>query len=437
MIRLVNDLLDLSAAQAGSFQLHERPCDLSSVVKDSLDGMWLRADAKGLILRVDVKCSSTEIVWCDPERFHQVVANLVSNAIKFTNSGWVKVSFAAIESSGKDQRYRLTVSDSGPGIAPGAQALLFKPFERLGAGGETEGSGLGLALTRMICSAMKGTLEVSSDGFSGSTLTAEFNLRSAAGYTFNRMPSPTLASTLPQPSRVLVVDDHKLVRGLFREWLEQAGILVTEASNGLEALKKINSEEPDVLLLDWSMPGLDGIQLTRRLRSMSQGRQRLRIVGVSAHAGVEERGKALAVGMDVFLLKPVDRMDLLMAVKGAVEQPEEDCSKRIRRTDFFRRQFLEDAPEKLRDLEMSASRGEFVRVVELAHDLTNAAFALQDKVLGDASAALETAARCQSPEIRKFASEVASAVRALEKPFVASIPAALPKRQIQSESTIP
>lgn len=308
LTRLVNDLIDLSALQAGAFRLAPRPGDLVALVRATTDSLLPRAAAKRLDLACEIDPAVTRWLSFDGERVRQVLLNLVNNAIKFTGQGRVRVR---LRPGATDHLYLLEVIDTGPGIAPEDQARLFRPFSRLEPASAVEGAGLGLALSAAICESMGGQLRLVSDGVHGCTFTASLPLSAAAppATTEEAGSTPNLGGR-----RVLIADDNALVRELFLTGLRAAGAWCESVGDGLEAVERCAVEKFDVVVIDISMPWLDGFETTRRLRAL--GTPGLRIVGVSAHAGAQERAQAEAAGMNAFLVKPVSLTALMAAVTG-------------------------------------------------------------------------------------------------------------------------
>ena len=310
MLRLVNDLIDLNALDAGGFRFVEKPTAVSTVLHDTVESLRPLATAKGLALSCTVAPDFPPWLMVDGERFRQVLLNLAGNAVKFTDSGHVAVSLAVHTADPADGcLLELAVRDTGPGIAPPDQARLFQPFSRLDLTAQKEGSGLGLALAAGLCRQAGGALCLESDGRTGALFRATFRTRLAAP------PPPAQAGSAPprslQGQRLLLVDDNALVRDLFAAGLSRLGASCVLAADGEEAIERAQTGHFAAVVLDLSMPRLDGLAVTRRLRAAGLT---ARIVGVSAHASAADRTIALAAGMDAFLSKPVELADLAAAL---------------------------------------------------------------------------------------------------------------------------
>jgi signal transduction histidine kinase/DNA-binding NarL/FixJ family response regulator len=390
MTRLVNDLIDLSAVEAGSFQLTVESVAPAELVRQTVESLRPRAAAKALGLRAEVGDDIPAWVAADGGRLRQVLTNLAGNAIKFTDRGAVTVSLQAGPASEGRCLLMLAVHDTGPGIPPAQQARLFTPFTRLAQTADKEGSGLGLALSAALCRAMGGSITLESDGRSGSCFTASF------------LVTPTdapveAAVTAALPSgrvlRVLVVDDNRLVRELFTASLTEHGARCRAAASGADGLARVAEEAPEVIVLDLALPDGDGADFVPRFRAIAPG---VRIIGVSAHAGTADRARALAAGMDAFIVKPVPLQTLWAEVAGAASPPAAAAAA------FFdlpgpllarlRQEFARELPARRAELAAGVQAADWARVRTSAHYLRNSALVVQAAGLFEACSGLETAA---------------------------------------------
>lgn len=377
MTRLVNDLIDLGAIEAGTFRLAPRVVAPAAVVRAVVEGLRVRAEAKGLALTFHAADSVPAAVRLDGERLRQIVSNLAGNAVKFTDRGRVDVRLRAEPAGPAAVRLVLAVEDTGPGIAPEGRARLFTAFSRLEATAHKEGTGLGLALTAALARAMGGDVAVASDGVSGTTFTAGVIAEPAAA---EELPAPEAAVPDLAGCRVLVVDDNALIRDLFVAMLQAAGATCSVAATAESALATARHGNVDVAILDLALPGLGGIELAPRLRQLLP---RVRLVGASAHAGEREREAALAAGMDTFLTKPVAQGDLLRAVAG----PQRPGAVRTAPADAagWREQvaagFRAEALPQRDKLATAVAAGDWPAARAAAHHLANSAAAVGDAAL--------------------------------------------------------
>jgi signal transduction histidine kinase/CheY-like chemotaxis protein len=380
MTRLINDLLDLSATQSGSFRLMPRVVDPRRLVEGIVSSLEPRARVRGLRLRCSITPAVPAWVEADGDRLGQVVINLTGNALKFTDAGEVTVTLdAAPEPDGRVQ-LALHVRDTGPGIDPAEQARLFEPFSRLDRTAAKEGSGLGLALSAVLCRAMGGGLRVESDGVNGSLFVAEFRVTRTAA-------APKSQAAGASAPAVLVVDDNTLVRELFVSFLREHGCSCASATTAAEALALAEQHSPGVIVLDLSLPDGDGISLLPALRKTVPA---ARIIGVSAHASGLERERALAAGMADFFTKPVALETLWTAISGGSLDP-------ARARDFLAAPellaaFRRELPVLRAELAAAVAEGDWPRVRRRAHYVRNSALVVDARDLLDASTTLESAA---------------------------------------------
>ncbi len=395
MTRLINDLIDLSAVEAGSFQLILQPVAAAELVGQTIESLRPRAEAKGLSLRLEMGNDVPPWVETDDGRLRQVLINLAGNAIKFTDRGTVTVSLHAGPATAGKLLLMLAVHDTGPGISPEQQSRLFSPFTRLAHTAEKEGSGLGLALSAALCRAMGGNITVESDGRSGSGFTATI-LVAPTG-------APALVHAQPGPTpgfapRVLVVDDNRLVRDLFISALTQRGAICHAAGNGAAALARVATDAPEIIVLDLALPDGDGTDFVRRFREVVPT---VRIVGVSAHAGVADRTRALAMGMNEFLVKPVALDALWAAVAGRPPSALHSKSSFDPPAELQRElqmEFLRELPGKRAELAAAMASADWPRVRAGAHYLRNSALVVRADALFAACTGLEEAATTGRPE---------------------------------------
>jgi signal transduction histidine kinase/DNA-binding NarL/FixJ family response regulator len=385
MLRLVNDLLDLSAIQAGAFRLSAKPAPLIELVQQAAESLAFRAATKGV--EFSFGADPAVAVWAniDRERVRQVVLNLVSNAIKFTERGKIEV---ILRPGPKPDTAMLVVRDTGPGIAIHEQANLFQPFSRLEATATKEGAGLGLALTAALCQSMGGGISVQSAPGEGACFSAHW-LAPAC-------PMPCVLPAARADSRlgglrIVVADDNTLVRELFVAYLEEGGAVCYPALDGEMAVAVCLREHPDAIVLDLSMPRCDGHEAARILRA--QLGQTLRIVAVSAHAAHHEHEAALAAGADSFLPKPVALVELAAALVGPTASAATGAH--VGRAELMARlnaQFRREAATQYRAVQEALAARDCAAVRSCAHYLKNSAIVVGDQALFEACSGLESAA---------------------------------------------
>ncbi len=334
-VQLIEDILDGSRIISGKLHLEIRPLDMTALVRAAIDAVRPAAEGKKIELSVVVEPAAARIVG-DPDRLQQVVWNLANNAIKFTPKGGnVEVR---LERTGTS--IQLVVKDSGQGIAPDFLAHVFERFRQ--ADGSTTrrhgGLGLGLALVRHLVEAHGGTVRAESEGEGRGAafivtlpVQAVFAERAAS----DRPPplnsaSPFHAANLSGVT-VLVVDDEADARDLVATVLRTNGAEVTTASTAERALELLSQTSPMILLSDIGMPGTDGYELIRRVRTLTGVRAAaIPAIALTAYARDEDRRRALEAGFQTHVAKPVEPAELLRVVSGVVEYMSRQSSPRER-----------------------------------------------------------------------------------------------------------
>jgi PAS domain S-box-containing protein len=318
--QMIESLLDLSRITAGKLELNMTRVDLASVVEAAAEAARPVADAKAVTLDVVVSSSPAFIVG-DGARLHQVLSNLLSNALKFTPAGGrVQVQLAHSGS-----RYEIQIVDDGEGISPEFLPFVFDRFRQAGTGKERRhgGLGLGLAIVWDLVHAQGGNVTADSAGQGkGSVFTVTLPARAMANGEPEATDREAAALSIASVAavQILVVDDEQDARQLLAVWLESGGAYVTTASSAAEALSCLTNEDVQVLVADIGMPDEDGYTLIRKLREHERAHQQTRLppIAVTAYAAAHDRDEALSAGYDVHLPKPVDRDVLLGAIRTLV-----------------------------------------------------------------------------------------------------------------------
>jgi len=317
LLTMLGDILDLSSLESGRLLVEKRDCSPRALLDDVVAEHAGAARAKGLAVSVLCGDSVPERLRTDPTRLRQILAHLVRNAIKFTDSGDVRVACDMESAFGGAQRLQIVVADTGIGISPEQRRHLFEVFSQ-GDGSLTRrhgGAGLGLALSRRLAHVLGGELDVESASGAGSCFTLSLPCPSTS-------ESPSLATARQAPheslsGRILLVEDVAATQRLYALYLQRAGAAVDVASNGEEgAAKALAAREAgrayDVVLMDMQMPVLDGYAATRRLRAAGYAGP---IVAVTAHALAGDRDRCIEAGCDDYLAKPFDRERLVGACR--------------------------------------------------------------------------------------------------------------------------
>jgi signal transduction histidine kinase len=320
-VKLIEDLLDASRIVTGKLRLQSANVDVRALVEAAIETVRPAAEARGVALvpRLD---EGLGVVVGDGDRLQQVAWNLLSNAVKFTERGRAVRVHAGREEAG----VVLQVRDEGAGIAPEFLPHVFEPFRQADASSSRSrgGLGLGLAIVKSLVELHGGTICAESEGLGkGSTFRVTLPIRAVALSAEEQptdAPNPLAPVTMPPPSslgdlRVLLVDDESDARELVATVLERAGAIVRVAGSAGEAADLLEAEVPDVLVSDVGLPGEDGYELARKLRSSSdETMRRVPALALTAYARSEDRQKALEAGFDEHTPKPVDPAALVSAV---------------------------------------------------------------------------------------------------------------------------
>ncbi len=328
LLAILNDILDFSKIEAGKLALDPTTFELRTALADILRPLAARARQKGLRFAWRIAADVPAVVVADAGRLRQVLVNLVGNAVKFTESGEVIVGVGlgvGTAAAGPGAAVlRITVSDTGIGIAPGKLAAVFEPF--IQADGSTTrhygGTGLGLSIAARLARLMGGRLWAESTPGRGSTFFCTLRCGTAAALPHAPAPAdaPDDAEAPPpgRPLHVLLVDDNRVNQRVAAAMLERRGHTVTLADNGAAALAALQGTPFDLVLMDVQMPGMDGLQATAEWRRREHGTgRRVPIIALTAHAMKGDRERCLAAGMDAYLSKPFRPQDLWRAVAAA------------------------------------------------------------------------------------------------------------------------
>lgn len=321
LTQLIDDLLDVTRAEAGQLRLTKKPTNLEEVVTQACAIHRPIASARGLSFELVLSGETSCLVDTDPRRFVQVVHNLVGNAVKFTPNGSVQV-FLTADRSGNDLRVTLEVQDTGSGISKADQAKLFQPFSRINEEAGVAGTGLGLSITRAIVEKLGGHITLASEPGAGSRfgMTVKLPLVSEPSAMLPLQPLASNVVALPRKLRVLVVDDNAINRKVAVAQLEKLDVIVVTAEDGSRALAVMMREPLDLVLMDRHMPELDGLETTRRWREFEKQKGgHLRIVAVTASVLAEDVEACRAAGMDEVLSKPLSfgRLETLIRATAA------------------------------------------------------------------------------------------------------------------------
>jgi CheY-like chemotaxis protein len=331
---LLSDVLDLARIEAGRLELKAEPFDLCQAVRDVASLFEPSAAAKRLALSVDAPKTASGPFIGDAARLRQVLSNLVSNAVKFTTVGGVRIGVSA-RPAHDATAVTITVADTGIGFDAAAAERLFERFEQAD-GSITRrygGTGLGLAISRSLAEAMGGKLSAVSQPGEGATFTLELMLPRAAARTADAMAPTNAAAQGADVSRlnVLLAEDHPTNRRVIELILGAAGVSLTCVENGAEAVEAWRGGGFDLVLMDMQMPVMDGLTATRAIRAEERrrGLARTPVLALTANAMAEHARASADAGVDGHLTKPISAESLLGAlaeVASALDLPPDRLS---------------------------------------------------------------------------------------------------------------
>jgi PAS domain S-box-containing protein len=324
LLTLLNDILDLSKVEAGKLDLVPAACDMRQLVEETASLFAEPARAKGLLIEAVWRGPLPGCYRADPLRLRQMLSNLVSNAIKFTNCGFVRIEARELSADDDGAQLEFVVTDSGIGISAEQQALLFQPFSQADSSTTRQygGTGLGLSIVHRLAGLMAG--EVGVDSAAGQGARFWFRVRvgplpaGAERRHRERQRSAPDGRTPGLVGRVLVVEDNPVNRAVIEALLGRLGVRVASVENGRQGLDFVTAGgQTDLVLMDVQMPVMDGIEATQCIRRWEQdgGRRRLPIVALTAGAFEDDHRRCLEAGMDAFLTKPV-KLDELATTLG-------------------------------------------------------------------------------------------------------------------------
>jgi len=412
---IINDILDFSKIEAGRLDLEAVAFDLRESLGSLAGLLSQRAVEKGLRLSVDLDPALPRWVRGDPLRLGQVLLNLGSNAVKFTETGTVTLAVRLLERAGESLRLRFEVRDTGIGMSETELAGLFQPFTQADDSTTRRfgGTGLGLVISRRLARLMGGEIEVSSRSGAGSCFALVLSLPEAG-----EPPRPVQPPARPQPLRgsaVLLAEDNDLNQHLAKEILRRAGADVAVAGNGREALERLRERTFDAVVMDLQMPGMGGLEAARQIRANPLW-ARLPIIALTADALSTVREQVQAAGMDAYVAKPIDPALLVRTLaslilgesfeRSAGPAGPEPPAARIRGVDLpltlarlglereaylgLLRRFGAGQAEELAGIRAALARGDLETALRHSHSMKGAALNMGADAISAAARDLET-----------------------------------------------
>ncbi|KXF83569.1 hybrid sensor histidine kinase/response regulator [Enterovibrio coralii] len=330
LLAIINDVLDFSKMEAGKLSLENTPFDIYALVNQTAEILRPQAEDKGLQLSSDIKESAPQYLIGDGDRIRQIILNLVSNAIKYTKSGNVSISLNGESQTHTRATIRLDVTDTGIGIDEAHLKTLFDEFTMVESSYNRthEGSGLGLAICKQLVDLMDGDISVESTVGQGSTFSLHLSLKLAEAEDVQtahyETPKSQDDNSVSTDLRILMAEDNPANQIVLRTMLEMSGLSVDIASNGREAVEAVKKIPYDIILMDISMPEMDGLAATQAIRQMDSPAKDVIIVALTAHAIRGDKEHFLNSGMNDFVSKPFTRaaiMDCLTRWQAKLSTP--------------------------------------------------------------------------------------------------------------------
>ena len=318
LLTLINDILDISRIEAGKVVLNPSPFSLHHCLQARALTYEARAAETALMFRYEQDPNLPNVVAGDESKMLQVLDNLVSNALKYTEKGEVILRAGRVDTDGPPYRIALEVEDTGPGIPKREQEKLFEAFTQTSVTRRrpVQGTGLGLSISERLTRLFGGCITLESDVGRGSIFTAELMLDAAEVSELIIRDATTVIGIAPgqTPPRILIVEDNAENRRVIHDFMEPIGFSIREAEDGERGLELCQAWQPQLILMDLQMPGISGLEATRRIRESTHGRK-VKVIAITASALEETRQEAMLAGCDGFLTKPVRASDVFDCIQ--------------------------------------------------------------------------------------------------------------------------
>jgi two-component system sensor histidine kinase RpfC len=321
---LINDVLDLSKIEAGKYQLEYTAFNLPQLVKGVVNIFKPQADKKTLNLTYEIASDVPEIVNGDQNRLRQILLNLISNAVKYTDNGSVSVRVTNTSSEDELNRLRFEIQDTGIGIEEQHQQHIFEPFYQCqtSSAEQRHGTGLGTTISSKLVNTMSGGIGLESEPGRGSSFWFELPLPQAA-QSRQKGRQGTGADTSYQTHgklHVLLAEDTEIIAKVITTFLQQQGHTVTHVDNGKAALQALQHDTSlDLVLMDMRMPVMNGLEATRQWREIEAEDKRIPIIALTANSTTLERNQCFEAGMDQFITKPVSQTRLMEIIQEVIQ----------------------------------------------------------------------------------------------------------------------
>lgn len=324
LLSILDDILDITRIESGNVSIKASDCSLKNIVNDVYEMVKLRANEKALSVSIEHSPETPETICSDETRIRQILLNLASNAVKFTEKGSIEISTHLEKSPGAEQaNLQVRVKDTGIGIVLSDQATLFDSFTQADTSSTREygGTGLGLSISRRLAMMLGGDIQVESTHGEGSAFTFTLPIAAPSNAPV-KSSAPEQAKGSALNGRILLAEDFIPTQRLIAALLRKAGATVDVANNGKEAVEFTNeatdnSQPYDLIIMDMQMPVLDGFRAAERIRTMGHAGP---IIALTAHASKEDREKCLRAGCTEYAAKPIDRRRLIKMCRSLIAE---------------------------------------------------------------------------------------------------------------------
>lgn len=316
LINIVNDILDFSKMEAGKLTLEYITFDLKDLIEGTIRSHTPRVIDKHLDLNYSFTSSIPQYMIGDPNRLRQILDNLISNAIKFTQKGEITIAIKVLQKSKDEALLRFAVTDTGIGISERDINKLFHSFTQVEYSFTKQygGTGLGLVISKQLVEMMGGSIHVESEVGKGSTFFFELRFPIGNAVPVNKRMIPNI-NKAEKSLHILLAEDDKVNQKVIQKMLNEKGYTVVTANNGIEAIELYLEDTFDAILMDIQMPKMNGLEATAEIKSLEQGKRHTPIIAVTAYALPGDREKFMNYGMDAYVSKPIQMEELFLILE--------------------------------------------------------------------------------------------------------------------------
>ncbi|MCH7773608.1 MAG: response regulator, partial [Bacteroidetes bacterium] len=453
LIEIINSILDLTKIESGKMKLEESDFNLNKIIDHALSVLSTRINEKGITIVKDIPEDTIHQLYGDSTKLRQIFLNLLGNAVKFTSHGEIKISVRTEKIDEENVNLHASVTDSGIGIPADKINALFKPFSQINSPEYRKigGTGLGLVICKEFVNQMGGNISVSSEIDIGSTFKFSVMLKASKNSkqtneglklktkTVENEQTATLSEDSLKKVRtqfnILLAEDNLINQKVSLRILQAFGYKASAVNNGAEAIKAVEEEEYDLVLMDIQMPEVDGFAATEQIRNIDNDKRDIPIIALTAHAMMGYREKCLNAGFNEYLAKPIvasemlSMIDKLLDIKNA-PVPEDQTNhqtdnalfdferlKKVSADDFdFEKDLLssyvEDVEKKCRKLEDFLVAKDLEGIINLTHTIKGASYSVGAQKVGDEAFGIEISAK--SSDLLSVEERLPQLINALE-----------------------